>query len=170
MQEVTLNCRSVSLSDKTRMDDRELDLQLGYILFVEVDWLSLNSSMYILILNQKCTGTLGLEIFLYKQNIDIIKVYQTIFYVLAGGVRLNTINTKGRFLCRQRPVFPVQYKPPDSFYSKDDSHSLGEDSAHWIWSMSDSSRFSHLIKQVEVNHKSAYNCNLVSLFLSIIIN
>lgn len=66
------------------MDDRELDLQLGYILFIEVDWLSLNSSMYILILNQKCTGTLGLEIFLlYKQNIDIIMVYHTIFYVLA---------------------------------------------------------------------------------------
>lgn len=147
------------------MDDRELDLQLGYILFVEVDWLSQNSSMYILILYQKCTGTLGLEIFLYKQNIDIIMVYQTIFYVLAGGVRLNT-NTQGRFLCRQRPVFPFQY----SFYSKDDSHSLGEDSAHWIWSMSDPSRLSHLSKQVEVNHVSAYNCNLVSLFLSIIIN
>lgn len=152
------------------MDDRELDLQLGYILFIEVDWLSQNLSMYILILYQKCTGTLGLEIFLYKQNIDIIMVYPTIFYVLAWGVRLNTINTKGRFLCRQRPVFPVQYKPPDSFYSKDDSYSLGEDSAHWIWSMSDSSRLSHLSKQVEVNHVSAYNCNLVSLFLSIIIN
>lgn len=118
MQEVILNCRSVSLSEKTRMDDRELDLQLGYILFVEVDWLSLNSSMYILILNQKCTGTLGLEIFLYKQNIDIIKVYRTIFYVLAGGVRLNTINTKGRFLCRQRPVFLVQYKPLTVFTVK----------------------------------------------------
>lgn len=65
------------------MDDRELDLQLGYILFIEVDWLSQNLSMYILILYQKCTGTLGLEIFLYKQNIDIIMVYQTIFYVLA---------------------------------------------------------------------------------------
>lgn len=78
------------------MDDRELDLQLGYILFIEVNWLSLNSSMYILILNQKCTGTLGLEIFLYKQNIDIIMVYQTIFYVLAGGVGLTT-NAQGRF-------------------------------------------------------------------------
>lgn len=153
------------------MDDRELDLQLGYILFIEVNWLSLKSSMYILILYQKCTGTLGLEIFLYKQNIDIIMVYPTIFYVLAGGVGLTT-NAQGRFLCRQRPVFPVQYiyKPPDSFYSKDDSHSLGEDSAHWIWSMSDPSKLSHLSKQVEVNHESAYNCNLVSLFLSIIIN
>lgn len=140
MQEVILNCRSVSLSEKTRMDDRELDLQLGYILFIEVNWLSLKSSMYILILNQKCTSTLGLEIFLYKQNIDIIMVYPTIFYVLAWGVRLTT-NAQGRFLCRQRPVFPVQYKPPNSFYSKDDSHSLGEDSAHWIWSMSDPSRF-----------------------------
>lgn len=83
LQEVILNCQSVSQSEKTQMDDRELDLQLGYILFKEVDWLSQNSSMYILILYQKCTGTLGLEIFLYKQNIDIIMVYQTIFYVLA---------------------------------------------------------------------------------------
>lgn len=83
LQEVILNCQSVSQSEKTRMDDWELDLQLGYILFKEVDWLSQNSSMYILILYPKCTGTLGLEIFLYKQNIDIIMVYQTIFYVLA---------------------------------------------------------------------------------------